>query len=68
MKTRKTPKECKEEFLAFKEEMQALLVKHNVYLYAEDEYGAELIDILAFKRETFDGSIQDEIFLDKLKD
>jgi len=68
MATRKTPKECKEEEQSFKKELQELLVKHNVYLYAEDCYGAELTDIMAFKRGTFDSHVQSDETMEFLSD
>lgn len=47
----------KEQFEIFKKELAELLKRHGVYLYAEDGYGAVILEILACKRGVFDSIV-----------
>ncbi|MDD3443176.1 MAG: hypothetical protein PHW89_07930 [Sulfurimonas denitrificans] len=44
----------KQEIINFQDELNKLLKKYDCYLYAEDEYGRELLDIKAFRSMVFD--------------
>lgn len=50
----------KEQFELFKNELEELLKKHSAYLYAEDGYGAEILEISAHIIDVFDGIVQTE--------
>lgn len=56
-------KDKKDEYLKFSEELMSLLKKHKVYLYAEDCYGAELTNIIAYKSGVFEDLVQTESYV-----
>ena len=52
--------EVKQKAIDFQEELNELLKKHETYLYAEDEYGREILEITAFRRRVYDMTLFNE--------